>query len=138
MGDLFLKACRGEAVRRPPVWLMRQAGRSLPEYREVRREVDFVTLCRTPELATKVTIQPVDRLGVDAAILFSDILVPADCLGLDVRFEPGPVLDTPVRSEQDIDRLDTADPEETVPFVYETLTMLTRELAESERGRSGS
>jgi uroporphyrinogen decarboxylase len=128
MGDLFLKACRGEAVPRPPVWLMRQAGRSLPEYREVRREVDFVTLCRTPELATKVTIQPVDRLGVDAAILFSDILVPADCLGLDVRFEPGPVLDTPVRSEQAIDRLDAADPEEAVPFVYETLKMLTREL----------
>ena len=69
MNDLFLKACRGETVTRPPVWLMRQAGRSLPEYREVRREVDFVTLCRTPELATKVTIQPIDRLGVDA---FSD------------------------------------------------------------------
>jgi uroporphyrinogen decarboxylase len=108
---------------------MRQAGRSLPEYREVRERVDFVTLCRTPELAVQVTIQPVDRLGVDAAILFSDILVPADCLGLEVAFEPGPVIDRPVRTEDDIARLRSADPEEIVPFVYETLRHLRRELA---------
>jgi len=108
---------------------MRQAGRSLPEYREVRERVDFVTLCRTPELAVEVTIQPIDRLGVDAAILFSDILVPADCLGLEVSFEPGPVIDRPVRTEDDIARLRSADPEETVPFVYETLRHLRRELS---------
>jgi uroporphyrinogen decarboxylase len=108
---------------------MRQAGRSLPEYREVRERVDFVTLCRTPELAVQVTIQPVDRLGVDAAILFSDILVPADCLGLEVAFEPGPVIDRPVRTEDDIARLRSDDPEETVPFVYEALRHLRRELS---------
>lgn len=108
---------------------MRQAGRSLPEYREVRKRVDFVTLCRTPELAVQVTIQPIDRLGVDAAILFSDILVPADCLGLDVAFAPGPVIDRPVRTEDDIARLRSDDPEETVPFVYETLRHLRRELS---------
>lgn len=108
---------------------MRQAGRSLPEYREVRERVDFVTLCRTPELATQVTIQPVERLGVDAAILFSDILVPAECLGLEVAFEPGPVIDRPVRTEDDIARLRSADPEEAVSFVYETLRHLRRELS---------
>jgi len=108
---------------------MRQAGRCLPEYRAVRRRVDFVSLCRTPELAAQVTLQPVDRLGVDAAILFSDILVPAESLGLEVRFEPGPVLDRPVRSAADIDRLRLGDPREQVPFVYETLRILSRELA---------
>jgi uroporphyrinogen decarboxylase len=129
VNDLFLRACRGEPVERTPVWLMRQAGRSLPEYRKVRERVDFVTLCRTPELAVEVTIQPVDRLGVDAAILFSDILVPAECLGLGVSFEPGPVVDRPVRSEEHIESLRTDEPEQTVPFVYETLRLLRRELS---------
>jgi uroporphyrinogen decarboxylase len=130
MNDLFLRACRGETVERTPLWLMRQAGRSLPEYRKIRERVDFVTLCRTPELAVEVTIQPVDRLGVDAAILFSDILVPAECLGLGVAFEPGPVVDRPVRSEDDIARLRADEPEQAVPFVYETLRLLRRELAD--------
>ena len=128
MNNLYLRACRGESVERPPVWFMRQAGRSLPEYRKIRERVDFVTLCRTPDLATEVTIQPVDRLDVDAAIMFSDILVPAECLGLGVAFEPGPVVDHPVRTDGDVERLRTADPEETVPFVYETLRLLRREL----------
>ena len=109
---------------------MRQAGRSLPEYREVRSRVDFSTLYRTPDLAAKVTLQPVDRLGVDAAILFSDILVPAETLGLEVAFRPGPVLDDPVRTDADIARLRTREPEETVPFVFETLRILRRELAD--------
>jgi len=129
MNDLYLRACRGESVERAPVWFMRQAGRSLPEYRKLRERVDFVTLCRTPDLAVEVTVQPIDRLGVDAAILFSDILVPADCMGLDVKFEPGPVVDRPVRTEADVDGLRTDDPEETVPFVYETLRLLRQELA---------
>jgi uroporphyrinogen decarboxylase len=127
--DLYLRACRGEPVERPPLWVMRQAGRYLPEYRAVRERVDFVTLCRTPELATEVTLQPVDRFGFDAAILFSDILVPAEALGFEVEFNPGPLIDRPVRDEQDLDRMRDAEPEEAVPYVYEAIRMLRRELA---------
>jgi uroporphyrinogen decarboxylase len=108
---------------------MRQAGRYLPEYREVRKNVDFLTLCRTPELAAKVTLQPIDRLGVDAAILFSDILVPAPAMGLDLDFNPGPVVDPPVRSADDVKRLVVPEIEAEVPFVYETIRILRRELA---------
>jgi uroporphyrinogen decarboxylase len=107
---------------------MRQAGRYLPEYRAVREQVDFLTLCKTPDLAARVTLQPVDRLGVDAAILFSDILVPVEPMGLSVRFDPGPELDPPVRSAAGVDALRVHDPEETVPFVYETIRILRREL----------
>ncbi len=128
MSDLFLRACRREPVERTPVWLMRQAGRALPEYREVRSRVDFLTLCRTPELAAKVTLQPVDRLGVDAAILFSDILIPAEPMGFKVEFNPAPVLDNPVRTAADVERIRTPSPEETVPYVYDTLRILRREL----------
>jgi len=128
-GDLFLRACRGERTARPPVWLMRQAGRYLPEYREVRKAVDFLTLCRTPELAAKVTLQPVDRLGVDAAILFSDILVPALAMGLELDFDPGPVLATPVRSSEDVARLAVPEVETEVPYVFEAIRILRRELA---------
>jgi len=128
MNDLFLRACRRQSVERTPMWFMRQAGRCLPEYRAVRERVDFVTLCRTPDLAAEVTIQPVDRLDVDAAILFSDILVPADCLGLEVAFDPGPVVANPVRSAEDVAALRVRPPEESVPFVFETLRILRREL----------
>jgi len=127
---LFLRACRGETVERTPIWIMRQAGRYLPEYREVRSKVDFLTLCKTPELATQVTIQPIDRFGMDAAILFSDILVPAESLGLKFDFNPGPVLESPLRTAADIAALQITAPEETVPFVFETIRMLRRELAD--------
>ncbi|MBM4128986.1 MAG: uroporphyrinogen decarboxylase, partial [Nitrospira sp.] len=81
MNDAFLKVCRGEKVDYTPVWLMRQAGRYLPQYQAVRQNVDFLTLCKTPELAAEVTLQPVDILGVDAAIVFSDILIPLEAMG---------------------------------------------------------
>jgi uroporphyrinogen decarboxylase len=129
LNDLFLRACRRQPVERTPIWMMRQAGRYLPEYRAVRARVDFVTLCKTPELAAEVTIQPIDRLGVDAAILFSDILVPAEPMGLTIKFNPGPVLEPPVRRADDVARLRVPDPEEAVPFVYETIRILRRELA---------
>ncbi len=128
MNDLFLRACRRQPVERTPIWMMRQAGRYLPEYRAIRGRTDFVTLCKTPELAAEVTIQPIDRLGVDAAILFSDILVPAEPMGVSITFNPGPVLDPPVRSSADVDRIRVPDPEETVPFVFETIRILRREL----------
>jgi uroporphyrinogen decarboxylase len=125
---LFIRACRGEKVERTPIWIMRQAGRYLPEYREVRRETDFLTLCRTPELAAKVTLQPIDRFGFDAAILFSDILIPAEALGVRFDFNPGPVLDEPLRSAEQIRKLERTPPEEAVPYVFETVRILRREL----------
>jgi uroporphyrinogen decarboxylase len=129
MNDLFLRACRGERTERSPVWLMRQAGRYLPEYREVRAKHDFWTVCSTPELAVQVTLQPVDRLGVDAAILFSDILTPAPGMGLSLAFHPGPVIDPPVRTAADVDRLIVPEIEAEAPFVFESIKILRRELA---------
>jgi uroporphyrinogen decarboxylase len=106
---------------------MRQAGRYMAEYRAVREKVDFVTLCKTPELATEVTLQPIDALGVDAAILFSDILVPAEPMGFSLDFRPGPVLEPPVRSAADVERVRIPDPEE-MSYVYMAIRMLRREL----------
>lgn len=125
----FLKACRGEATEFTPVWLMRQAGRYLPQYMAVRSKCTFLELCKTPELAAEVTIQPIDYLGADAAILFSDILTPVEPMGLKLDFVPGPVFEHPVRSMADVDALRIPDPEEGVPFVMETLRILRRAFA---------
>ncbi len=129
MNDRFLKACRGEAVDATPIWIMRQAGRYLPDYMRVREKVTFLELTKTPELAARVTVQPVDVLGVDAAILFSDILTPVEPMGLKLDFVPGPVFDNPVRSMADVERLCPIDPQTDVPFVLETIRILRRVLA---------
>ena len=105
MNDLFLRACRGAPVERTPVWIMRQAGRYLPEYRALKERHGFWDLCTVPELTVEATLQPIERLGVDAAILFSDILVPLAAMGLSVEFRPGPVLADPIRSPADLARL---------------------------------
>src|SRR3954470_21182104 len=111
--DRFLQACRKEQPDCTPVWFMRQAGRYLPESRAVRAKVPFLTLCKTPDLAAEVTLQPVDILGVDAAILFSDILVVCEAMGMELVLEDqGPQFPSPLRSAADVDRLRVADPED--------------------------
>ncbi len=131
MNDTFLKACRGEKVDYTPVWIMRQAGRYLKEYQEVRAKVDFLTLCKTPELAAKVTLQPVDILGVDAAILFSDILIPVEAMGMHLEFsdKKGPILGEPVRNKSGVDKLIIPDTEDSMPFVLDAVRLLRRELS---------
>ena len=128
MNTRFLDACRGLPVDRTPVWLMRQAGRYLPQYMKVREKCTFLQLCKTPDLAAEVSIQPVDILGVDAAILFSDILTPVEPMGLKLDFVPGPVFENPVRSMADVAALRIPEMEEDVPYVLETIRILRREL----------
>jgi uroporphyrinogen decarboxylase len=129
MNNRFLDACWGKPVDRTPVWLMRQAGRYLPQYMKIRSNCTFLELCKTPELAAEVTLQPVDFLNVDAAILFSDILTPVEPMGMELDFIPGPVFALPIRSMADVNRLRIPPMEEAVPFVLETIEILRRELA---------
>jgi len=128
MADRFLRACRREPVDRTPIWIMRQAGRYLPEYRELRQRVDFLTLCRTPELAVEATLQPLRRFPFDAAILFSDILLPLQALGVQMAFTPGPTIADPIRTRAQVDALALRPAAEAVPFVAEAVRLLRREL----------
>lgn len=127
---LLLRAARGERVERTPVWMMRQAGRYLPEYRAIRGTTDFLTLCKTPELAVEVSLQPFRILGVDAVIMFSDILIPVEAMGMEVRLteSKGPELPNPIRTREQIDRLVVPDPHDRMPFVFEIIRRLRREL----------
>lgn len=128
--DLLLKALRGEQVERPPVWMMRQAGRYLPDYIKLREKYDFFTRVQTPELATEITLQPVDQVGVDAAIIFSDILVIPQAMGLVVTLEEGkgPFLPKTVKTQSDIDELITGNSEESLSYVYQALALTKKEL----------
>jgi uroporphyrinogen decarboxylase len=120
---IFLQACRREPTPYTPVWLMRQAGRYMPEYRALRERVPFLTLCKSPDLAAQVTVEAVRRLGVDAAILFADILLIVEPMGVGLEFSQGdgPVIHRPVRSGTDVDRLVDSRPADTVPFVFEAV-----------------
>ncbi len=140
MNDTFLKACRGEKTDYTPVWFMRQAGRYLPEYQAVRGKVTFLELCKNPELCTEVTLQPIDIFGFDAAILFSDILIAMEAMGLTLEFHEGrgPVFPDPVRSQAAVDNLIIPDPEESMPFVMETIKLLRSELKVPLIGFSGA
>ncbi|HEX9799836.1 MAG TPA: uroporphyrinogen decarboxylase [Thermoanaerobaculia bacterium] len=124
----FLAACRRERAAHTPIWIMRQAGRYLPEYRALRERHDFLTLVRTPELAVEATLQPIRRFALDAAILFSDILTPLDGLGLGLEFHPAPLFAHPLRAAAAIDALALPPPEENAPFVFAAVRALRAEL----------
>ena len=129
--DLLIRAAKRQQVDRTPVWMMRQAGRYLPEYRAIREKTDFLTLCKTPELASEVTIQPVDIVGVDAAIIFSDILVVPEAMGMELVVEEGkggPRFPKPLRSKADIDALNTDGAVERLRYVYDALKLTSRVL----------
>lgn len=127
---LFLQALRGETVDRPPVWMMRQAGRYLPEYIEIREKYDFFTRCKTPELASEITIQPIRRFGMDAAILFSDILVIPQAMGIEVEMKPGfgPFLPDPVRTAERVNQILIPDIEDTLGYVMDAIKMTNEKL----------
>jgi uroporphyrinogen decarboxylase len=128
--DRFLKACRREAVDCTPVWFMRQAGRYLLEYRKIRDKHDILTICRTPELCAQVTLLPVRRLSVDAAILFADIMLPLGAMGVEFEFKAnvGPVIHNPIRDRAGVEALRVVAPEEAVPFVLEAIQIMRKEL----------
>jgi uroporphyrinogen decarboxylase len=131
--DLFLRALKGESVERPPVWMMRQAGRYLPEFMEIREKYDFFTRCRTPELASEITVQPIRRFGMDAAILFSDILVIPQAMNIEVQMKPnfGPYLPNPIRSQKEVDKVVVPDVSIELDYVMQAIKH-TKELLNDE------
>lgn len=129
--NLLLRALQGETVPRPPVWMMRQAGRYLPDYRKLREKYPFFERCQNPELATEITLQPVEQVGVDAAIIFSDILVVPRAMGMEVQLieNKGPLLPQPIRSENDLLRLCLPDVKDRLHYVFEALQLTKKTLA---------
>jgi len=128
--DTFLKACRREPVSHTPVWLMRQAGRYMKEYRDLKEKHTFLEMCRTPELACEVTLQPIKAFELDAAIIFADILLPLEGMGINLEFakDMGPVISNPVRTAKDIEDIRIIEPEEDVPFLMEGIKLVQKEL----------
>jgi uroporphyrinogen decarboxylase len=135
---LLTRACRREPVERTPVWFMRQAGRSLPEYRAIRERYTLIEVCRRPELCAEVTLQPVRVHGVDAAVMFADIMLPVIGMGVDVELveNVGPVIERPITGMADVDRLRVPEPEEAVPFILEAVRLVRDALA-PEQGLVG-
>ncbi len=127
---LFERACRGERSERVPVWVMRQAGRYLPEYRALRERVDFLTATKTPDIAAEITLQPMERFDLDAAILFADIMTPLEGMGVAVEFSPGPVIHAPIRSAAQARGLRALEPEESTPYVLDALRIVRSELSD--------
>src|SRR5258707_9979600 len=131
--DRFLRACRREPVDRTPVWFMRQAGRYMAEYREIRARHSLLEICKSPELATIVTLQPLRRIDLDAAILFSDLLLPLEPMGIPFDFVKGegPAIETPLRTEGDLDRTKRLEPRENLGYVLDAI----RQIKEARGGR---
>ena len=131
--DLFLRALKGETVERPPVWMMRQAGRFLPEFMAIREKYDFFTRCRTPELASEITVQPIRRFGMDTAILFSDILVIPQAMNIEVQMKPdfGPYLPNPIRDQKGVDNVIVPDVNVELDYVVQAVKA-TKELLNNE------
>lgn len=128
--DLYIKALKGETVERPPVWMMRQAGRFLPEFRAMRDEYDFFTRCRTPELAAEITMMPIRRYPLDAAILFSDILVVPQAMGIDfeMREGVGPWLETPIRTLEQVQEIEVPNVDDTLGYVFDAIELTLHKL----------
>lgn len=125
--SLFLSAAHGHDTPRAPIWIMRQAGRYLPEYRALKETHSFWEMCRTPELAAEITLQPIRRFGLDAAILFQDIMTPLPPMGLEIDFTPGPVFKTPIRSAEAVEKLVVPEQDEIAPYVAEAIGLIRRE-----------
>ena len=128
--DLYLRALKGETVERPPVWMMRQAGRYLPEFIALRDKYDFFTRCQTPELAAEITVQPIRRFPLDAAILFSDILVVPQAMGIDFKMKEnvGPWLDNPMRTKEAVEQIVVPDVDDTLSYVFDAITLTLEHL----------
>ncbi|MDC6350515.1 uroporphyrinogen decarboxylase [Zeaxanthinibacter sp. PT1] len=128
--DLFLRALKGETVERPPVWMMRQAGRYLPEFMAIKKEYDFFTRCQTPDLASEITVQPIRRYGMDAAILFSDILVIPQAMNIEVQMKPdfGPYLPNPIRTAKDVEEVIVPNAEESLGYVMDAIKLTKKKL----------
>lgn len=128
--DLFLKALNGKEVSRPPVWMMRQAGRYLPEFMKLKAKYDFFTRCQTPELASEITLQPYRRFPIDAAILFSDILVVPQAMGINFEMKPGvgPWLENPVKNQADVNAIKTGNLNENLKYVFDAIDLTKKEL----------
>src|SRR5438132_4365264 len=135
----FLRASYREPVDTTPVWFMRQAGRCLADYRELRKSYDILTLAKTPELSAKVTLMPVDTFGVDAAVMFADIMLPLEPMGVSLEIQPevGPIIHNPIRSLADVERLRVVEAEEGVPFVLEAIRCVAAELRDGRAGVIG-
>ena len=127
----MLRACRRQPVDCTPVWFMRQAGRCIPEYRQLRERYDILTICQTPELSAQVTLMPIEQFQVDAAVLFADIMLPLEGMGIDFEFQAGvgPIIHNPVRTTADVQALRVIEAEEDVPYVLEAIRLVRQELA---------
>ena len=124
----LLDACRGKPVDATPIWLMRQAGRYLPEYRALREKLSFIELCHRPDVAAEITLQPLARFDLDAAIIFADILLPLEGMGIGFHFDErdGPVIERPVRGAADLEGVHVGAPRTDIPYVYEALRLVAR------------